>query len=104
MPKQPPKTLQRFQREFPSVWKSYAGLRDSCDHAGSLDCKTVELIKVAIEVATHRHGGLIAHVHRAQAVGATPEDIFHALLLALPLVGFPETLEAFRVATEALER
>ena len=98
-----PKTLQRFQAAFPKVWKSYEALRDACDGAGPLDDKTVALIKVVVEVARRRHGGLIAHIHRAQQAGATAQEIHHAALLAMPLVGFPDALDAFKTATETLD-
>ena len=98
-----PKTLQQFQREFPRVWKSYEALRESCGRAGPLDRKTVELIRVAVEVAKRRHGGLIAHLHRAKAAGATHEEIWHAVMLSLPLIGFPDVLEAFKIVTDALK-
>ena len=103
MPQRLPKTLQQFQREFPQVWKSYEALRESCGRAGPLDRKTTELIRVAVEVTKRRHGGLIAHVHHAKAAGATREEIWHAVLLALPLIGFPDVLEAFQTVTATLD-
>lgn len=90
-----PKTLQDFQRRFPQAWNRYTALRDACDGQGPLDAKTRELVKIGLEVARKRHGGLIAHVDRAKAAGATPDEIAHAILLALPLLGLPDVLDAF---------
>ncbi|MCH8269413.1 MAG: carboxymuconolactone decarboxylase family protein [Acidobacteria bacterium] len=92
-----PATLRGFQRKFPEVWKAYEGFREACDDQGPLDTKTRELIKVAISVALGRTGGLVAHLDRCRAAGASKEEICQAILLAAPLAGFPETLAGFRV-------
>ncbi|MBI3324756.1 MAG: carboxymuconolactone decarboxylase family protein [Candidatus Omnitrophica bacterium] len=91
-PTRRPKTLERFEARFPEVFRRYAALRDACDQAGPLPPKIRELIKIAVELARKRHGGLIAHIDRARRAGATPEEIAHTMLLALPLVGFPDVL------------
>lgn len=90
-----PQTLEEFEKTFPKVWKAYQGLRDACDGQGGLDPKTRELIKIGIETASRRRGGLIAHIKRAKDHGATTTEIYQAMLLALPLVGFPLVLDAF---------
>lgn len=101
--KKKPKTLLDFEKRFPAVWKSYKTFRDSCDEEGPLDQKSRELIKVALETAFVRRGGLIAHLHRARRAGASPREILHAILLAAPLVGFPPVLDAFQTAERHLK-
>lgn len=97
-----PKTLQAFQSQFPKVWAEYRALRDACDQGGPLNPTTRELIKIGVEVARKRHGGLVAHIRRAQQAGASNEAIYHAILLAIPLVGIPDVLDAFLVAKRCL--
>lgn len=97
-----PKTLERFEAHFPAAWRQYVHLRDACDRSGPLDAKTRELIKIAIEVARNRHGGLIAHIDRAKSAGATDREIAHTLVLALPLVGLPDVLDALVAARKRL--
>jgi len=89
------RTLREFKSKFPEVWKQYESLRGICDSTGPLTRKTRELIKIGIEVARKRHGGLIAHIDKARAAGATSSEISQAILLATPLVGIPEVLDAF---------
>ena len=98
-----PNTLKEFEEYYPEVFHRYVGLRDACDGFGPLDTKTQELIKIGIEVARKGHGGLIAHIDRAREAGATTKEIYHAMVLALPLVGLPDLLDAFRAAQERLE-
>jgi len=97
-----PKTLVEFEQDFPDIWKAYARLREACDHQGGLELKTQELVKIGVEAALGRRGGLIAHIHRAQKAGATREEIFHAFLIVLPLIGLPAVLDAYLVAKDAL--
>lgn len=97
-----PKTLADFEKQFPQIWKAYGWLRDTCDHEGPLDGKTRELIKIGIETALLRKGGLVAHIRRAEKAGATKGEIFQAILVAAPLVGMPAVLDAYLVAKENL--
>lgn len=98
-----PHTLQAIARQFPSAWKAYQAFRDACDRSGPLNPKTRELIKIAVEVAKKRHGGLAAHIRRAQKAGASTGEISQTILLAAPLVGLPDVLNAFQVAEPYLE-
>lgn len=101
MPK--PKTLTDFEKRFPKVWKAYLNLREACDAEGPLDKKTCELVKIAVETARVRHGGLVAHILRARKAGASEGEIFQAILLATPLIGLPDVLDGFRTAQEVLK-
>ena len=97
-----PDTLESFEAHFPRVWAQYGALRDTCDRSGPLSPKTRELIKIGIEAAKKRHGGLAAHVSRARKAGATKTEIYQAILLATPLIGLPDVLDAFLVAKKRL--
>ena len=97
-----PATLRSFESSFPEVFAHYHALRDACDRRGPLSPKTRELIKIGIEVAKKRHGGLVAHMTRAKRAGASKAEIFQAILLAIPLIGLSDVLDAFRVARKHL--
>lgn len=97
-----PQTLRLFAARYPGVWTHYRALRDACDRSGPLPASTRELIKIGIEVARKRHGGLIAHINRARKAGASTAEIYQTILLAMPLVGLPEVLDAFRMAKKRL--
>ena len=97
-----PKVLASFEGDFPEIWKAYGWLRDACDHEGPLDPKTRELIKIGVETTRGGHGGMVAHIHRAERAGASREEILQAILLAGPLAGFPAVLDAYLVAKKHL--
>jgi 4-carboxymuconolactone decarboxylase len=47
-------------------------------------------------------GAVHAHVRRALAAGATPDEIRHVVALAAPTVGFPTTVAAFTWVDDVL--
>jgi AhpD family alkylhydroperoxidase len=98
-----PDTLDQFKSKFPQVWAAYQDLKDICDKQGPLDKKTIELVKIGISTALGREGGLIAHISKAKKAGAHDSEIYHSILLAMSLVGFPATLAAFTTAREYLK-
>ena len=93
-----PELLDSFKREFPEAWQAYEKLKDACDQGGALDAKTVELIKIGISTAMKHEGGVVAHISQAKKAGATREEIYHAILVATGLAGFPAVLAAFASA------
>ncbi|MEE9538303.1 MAG: carboxymuconolactone decarboxylase family protein [candidate division NC10 bacterium] len=98
-----PQLLRDFQQRFPQVYETYVQLREACDAEGPLSARERELIKVGISAALRREGGLMAHIDRARGVGATPEQIYQAILLTTGLTGFPNTLAAFGIARDRLQ-
>jgi AhpD family alkylhydroperoxidase len=50
--------------------------------SGALDAKTVELIRVAVDVSCRYADGVRRHIRRALAAGATREEIVAVLQLA----------------------
>lgn len=97
-----PKLLDDFKAQFPDIWGAYERLKERCDQQGPLDTKTAELIKVSVSAALEHEGGLIAHISQARTAGASPDEIYHAILLVTGLVGIPAVLAAFATAKDYL--
>jgi AhpD family alkylhydroperoxidase len=97
------RTLEDFKAEFPDAWAAYESLRNACDHEGPLNKKTVELIKVGIAAAQEHEGSLVAHVSQARKAGATPDEIYQAILQATGLAGFAVALHGIRTAKAYIE-
>lgn len=98
-----PAHFQWFQKNFPEVAAAYEGLGEAAHAAGPLDEKTRALVKLAISGAARLEGGLHAHVRKALKSGATPEEIFHVLILLMPTVGFPGAMAALSWARDVIE-
>ncbi len=56
---------------------------------GPLDEKTAHLIQLAAAATLRSEGAVHSHVKRAIEAGATPEEIYHAIILLTSTIGFP---------------
>lgn len=55
----------------------------------ALDPKTHELAYLAVLTASRLEHGIALHTKEAKKLGATREEVKSAILVALPVVGFP---------------
>lgn len=97
-----PKVYEKFRQNFPEVFESYKQLGIASRQAGPLDEKTQDLIKLGISVGANSRGAVMSHTRKALAAGATPEEITHAVLLALTTTGFPNMIAAMNWIEEVL--
>jgi 4-carboxymuconolactone decarboxylase len=69
---------------------------------GPLEDKTAHLIQLAAAIAIHSEGAVHSHVRRALESGATPEEIYHAIILLTNTIGFPTVSAALSWAEDIL--
>lgn len=69
---------------------------------GPLDPKTAHLVQLAASIAIHSEGGVHSHVRRAVESGATPDEIYHAIILLTSTIGFPTVSAALSWAEDVL--
>ena len=69
---------------------------------GPLDGKTAHLIQLAAAIAIHSEGAVHSHIRRAIENGATPEEIYHAIILLTSTIGFPTVSAALSWAEDIL--
>lgn len=98
-----PFSYQRFKQEYPEIEKEYDRLAKKCHQSGPLKEKTRRLIKLGIAIGANSEGAVKSHTRRALAIGITPKEIRHAVLLALTTIGFPKMISALNWVHEALE-
>ena len=98
-----PFSYKRFKKEFPEIEKEYDRLAKKCHSSGPLNEKTRRLIKLGIAIGSESEGAIRSHARRALAIGVTPDEIRHAVLLGLTTIGFPEMIAALNWVHEALE-
>ena len=98
-----PNIYQKFTEKYPDVFKNYKQLGISCRDAGPLDAKAQNLVKLGIAMGCNSRGGVMSHTRKAMASGAVPEEIFHAVLLSLTTIGFPNMMAAMSWVNEVLE-
>ena len=98
-----PKVYQKFSERFPDVFKDYKQLGITSRNAGPLDERTQNLVKLGISVVANSKGAVMSHTRKALSTGATPDEIIHAVLLALTTTGFPNMIAALRWADTVIE-
>jgi 4-carboxymuconolactone decarboxylase len=69
---------------------------------GPLDEKTSQLIQLAAAAAIRSEGSVHSHTRRAVKAGASPEEVFHAIILLTSTIGFPSTSAALSWAYESV--
>ena len=97
-----PKPYQQFQQEHRAVWEAYDRLGAAAADAGPLEQKIRELIKLGMAAASRSESAVHSHVHRALEVGATAEEVEHAILLGVTTIGFPNMMAALTWARAAI--
>jgi AhpD family alkylhydroperoxidase len=83
-----------FQQKYPEVFRAYEALGTAAHAAGPLDARTRALVGLAVAVGARHEGAVHAHTRKALAAGVSPEEIRHAVLLAVTTCGFPNMMAA----------
>jgi 4-carboxymuconolactone decarboxylase len=97
-----PEVYHQFSSRFPAVKEAFDTLGAAEHDAGSLGEKERRLVKLGIAVGAESEGAVRSHVRKLLGVGASQEEILHAIVLALTTVGFPATNAALGWAEEVL--
>jgi alkylhydroperoxidase/carboxymuconolactone decarboxylase family protein YurZ len=93
-----------FRDRFPTVATALDELGRATEAAGPLDPRTQRLVKLGIAIGALAEGAVRSNVRKALEEGASPEDIQHAVMLAISTVGFPASVAALGWIDEVLDR
>lgn len=61
---------------------------------GPLDELSIQLVQLAAAAAIRSEGAVHSHTRRALDAGATPDDLYHALVALTSTIGFPNVSAA----------
>lgn len=88
----------RFKEEFPEIGKRCEELgRAVHEDAGPIGEKDRWLIKMGIAGASGHLKALETHIRKAEAAGASQEEVRQVILMLISTVGFPAFMEAYTV-------
>lgn len=59
---------------------------------------------LGIAVGANSRGGVMSHTRKALDVGASPDEIFHVIILSLTPTGFPNMIAALGWVKEVLDK
>lgn len=97
-----PAAYRSFADTHPQVMEAYEQLGEACGVSGPLDRKTTELVKLGLAVGARLEGAVHSHVRRALDADASPDEIRHAIRLALTTLGFPTMMAALSWVNDVL--
>ena len=89
--------------KFTKVMQHHQELGKALREAGPINEKNANLIQLAAAAATKSEGGVHSHVRRALKAGASPDEIYHAIVLLTSTIGFPAAAAALSWAREIVE-
>jgi 4-carboxymuconolactone decarboxylase len=102
-------TEAKFPPWYVFIKEQHGNLIDSLEKLGEvlrqegpLDDKTSHLVQLAAAAAIRSEGSVHSHVRRARAAGASPDEIYHTLMLLTSTIGFPTTSAALSWAYDVL--
>ncbi len=99
-----PKHFLRLREKYPQLIEIHERAGELGRKAGPLQEKYTHLIQMAACVGLRSEGGVHSHTRRALEAGATPEEIYHALILLISTVGFPTVSAGFSWVDDVIEK
>jgi AhpD family alkylhydroperoxidase len=89
-----PRWYSKTREQYHEYFKALENLGETVRRQGPLDEKTSHLIQLAAAAAIRSEGSVHSHARRAMKAGATPDEIYHTILLLTSTIGFPTTSAA----------
>lgn len=98
-----PKQYESIRKRFKTYFKAAENLGKAAKAAGPVDEKNAQLIQIAAAAAIRSEGSVHSHTRRALEAGATPEEVYHALILCASTIGFPTVSAALSWAEDVIQ-
>jgi AhpD family alkylhydroperoxidase len=99
----------KFPQWYLSIKERHEGFMDALEKLGQavreegpLDEKTSQLIQLAAAATLRSQGAVHSHAKRAIEAGATPEEIYHGLIMLTSTIGFPTVSAALSWADDVI--
>lgn len=89
--------------KFGPVMDKHQDLGVAVREAGPIDDKYLQLIQIGAAAATRAEGSVHSHVKRAIAAGATPDEVYHAIVILTSTIGFPAVAAALSWARDIIK-
>lgn len=93
----------KLGKNCPEVMKAFMGLHNEATKDGALSLKTKELIALGIAIVVKCTGCIQSHVKTALDAGATREEIYETVEVAILMGGGPGTVYG-AMAIEAMDQ
>ena len=92
-----------LMEKFSKVMEKHQEFGKTLREAGPVNEKDANLIQLGAAAAIKAEGAVHSHVRRAQDAGASPDEIYHAIILLTSTIGFPSVAAALSWARDIIE-
>lgn len=92
-----------IRKRFTEYGKVLGELGQVVKESGPLDNKTSELIQLAAAATLRSEGAVHSHARRALELGASADEVYHALILLTSTIGFPNVAAAISWVDDLFE-
>jgi len=92
-----------FAHKYPKIVTAYENLAGQCHKAGPLSDRERVLVKLGVAIGSHTEGSVHSQVRKALELGLQPDEIRHAVLMALTSIGFPRMMAALTWVEDILQ-
>jgi alkylhydroperoxidase/carboxymuconolactone decarboxylase family protein YurZ len=99
-----PKNFMKLKEKYPELMTACESAGELGRQAGPLQDSFTHLVQLAGCVALRSEGGVHSHTRRALSAGATPEEVYHTLMVLISTVGFPAVSAAFSWVNDVIEK
>lgn len=97
-----PPWYNHLKERHGSFMRALEDLGEAVRQEGPLPAKTAQLIQLAAAASIRSEGSVHSHTRRALQAGATPAEIYHALILLTSTIGFPTVSAALSWAHQVI--
>ena len=102
--RKPPERFVQFAQKYSRISAAYENLAGECHKAGTLNERERALVKLGIACGSHLEGAVHSQVRKALDLGMVPDEIRHAILLAIPTMGFPAMMAVMTWAEDIFSK
>lgn len=98
------KVYKKITERHPEIISAMEVLGERIRSKGPIDKKTSQLIQLAAAAAIQSEGSVNSHAKRAFEAGATHDEIEHALIMLISVIGFPKVAAALSWVYDLIEK
>ena len=97
-----PGFLQDVISKYPGVWEKYQDLGKALSSLEGLKGRDQALARLGVAIGAGHEGAVHSHARKCREAGLTDDEIRHAVLLAVPAIGWPAAMAALSWAEDVL--
>jgi 4-carboxymuconolactone decarboxylase len=97
-----PEQYLKLKEKYGDFLKAVGNLGEVVKKQGPIDEKMAHLIQLGAAVTIRSEGSVHSHVRRALEAGATPDEVYHAIIILTSTIGFPTVSAALSWADDVI--